>query len=304
LPPLKQTAGQVRSAAVSRCRKHPAGTRTPQILPFPSPILPRPDSPLENPESGVYFCRAQRGSLFQTVMNALTRCLTSYWSSSIGKKLVVAVTGVILVLFLLGHLIGNLTVFMGPEAFNRYAHFLHHMFHGAGIWAFRVFMLVVIVAHFAATISLTRQNRAARKSYEHPATIQASKASRTMIFSGLGILAFIIYHLLHLTVRFGNEYNTNLRYETTLFGTEGKVHNAYQMVIDAFNWWPATLFYVAGITLLFPHIQHGVGSMFQTLGFRSARSAGLVRQLSIGYSVFIWLGFIIIPLAIQLGFVR
>lgn len=111
-------------------------------------------------------------------MNALSRCLGSYWSSSIGKKLIVAVTGVVLTLFLAGHLIGNLVLFMGPEPFNEYAYFLHHMLHGAGIWVFRAVMLAMIVGHIAATVALTRQNKAARKSYECQATIQASKSSR------------------------------------------------------------------------------------------------------------------------------
>lgn len=231
-------------------------------------------------------------------MNALTRCLETYWSSSIGKKLVVALTGIVLVLFLAGHLVGNLVVFLGPEPFNEYAYFLHHMLHGAGIWAFRVVMLVMIVAHIVATIALTRQNRAARQAYENPATIQASKSSRTMILSGLTILAFVIYHLLHFTARVGNEYNTASRYKTTLPGIQGEVHNAWQMVIDGFSWWPASIFYVVAMTLLCSHLIHGVGSIFQTLGLRSKRSAGLIKQVSLGYSMVIWVGFVSIPVAI------
>ena len=238
-------------------------------------------------------------------MNALTRCLETYWSSSIGKKLVVALTGIVLVLFLAGHLVGNLVVFMGPVPFNEYAYFLHHMLHGAGIWAFRAVMIFMIVAHIVATVALTRQNRAARQAYEHTATIQASKSSRTMILSGLTILAFVIYHMLHFTARIGNEYNTLDRYKTTLHGVEGEVHNAWLMVIDGFNWWPASLFYVIAMTLLCSHLMHGVGSIFQTLGLRSKRSAGLIKQVSIGYSLFIWVGFVSIPVAILIfGFGR
>ncbi len=236
-------------------------------------------------------------------MNALTRCLETYWSSSIGKKLAVAITGIVLVLFLAGHLIGNLVVFMGPEAFNAYAYLLHNMLHGVGIWIFRIVMLVMIAAHIIATIALTRQNRAARKSYEHPATIQASWSSRYMILTGTTILAFIIYHLLHFTARVGNEYNNPELYKFMLDGKE--VHNAWKMVIDGFNWWPATLFYVVAMTLLCSHLMHGVGSIFQTLGFRSKKSESLIKQISIGYALFIWLGFISIPIAINLfGFGR
>jgi len=235
-------------------------------------------------------------------MNALTRCLESYWSSSIGKKLVVALTGIVLVLFLAGHLVGNLVVFMGPEPFNAYAYFLHHMLHGMGIWIFRIVMLGMVAAHILATIALTLQNRAARKAYECQTTIQATQSSRTMILSGLTILAFVIYHLLHFTARVANQYNDPQRYSFLLEGKE--VHNAWKMVIDGFSWWPATLFYVIAMTLLCAHLSHGVGSIFQTLGLRSKKAASLIQQISIGYSLVIWLGFISIPIAIFFGFGR
>jgi succinate dehydrogenase / fumarate reductase cytochrome b subunit len=229
-------------------------------------------------------------------MNALTRCLETYWSSSIGKKLVVALTGIVLVLFLAGHLVGNLVVFMGPEPFNAYAYFLHHMLHGMGIWIFRIVMLGMVAAHILATIALTLQNRAARKAYECQTTIQASQSSRTMILSGLTILAFVIYHLLHFTARVANHFNDPQRYSFLLEGKE--VHNAWKMVIDGFSWWPATLFYVIAMSLLCAHLSHGVGSIFQTLGLRSKKAASLIQQISIGYSLVIWLGFISIPIAI------
>jgi succinate dehydrogenase / fumarate reductase cytochrome b subunit len=235
-------------------------------------------------------------------MNALTRCLETYWSSSIGKKLVVALTGLFLVLFIAGHLVGNLVVFMGPEPFNAYAYFLHHMLHGVGIWVFRIVMLVMLGAHIIATVALTKQNKAARKSYEHPATIQASTSSRYMILTGLTILVFFIYHILHFTARIGNEYNNPELYKFMLDGKE--VHNAWKMVIDGFSVWYVTLFYVVAMTMLCSHLMHGVGSIFQTLGFRSKKSTSLIQQISIGYAVVVWVGFISIPLAILFGFGR
>jgi succinate dehydrogenase / fumarate reductase cytochrome b subunit len=235
-------------------------------------------------------------------MNALTRCLATYWSSSIGKKLVVALTGLFLLLFLAGHLIGNLAVFMGPEAFNSYAYFLHHMAHGAGIWAFRIIMLVMLAAHIIATIQLTRQNKAARKAYEHPATIQASTSSRYMIVTGLTILAFFVYHILHFTVRAGNEYNNPALYSYILDGKQ--VHNAWKMVIDGFSVWYVSAFYIIAISLLASHLMHGFQSVFQTLGLRSKKSAATLQQLSIAYAAFIWIGFVSIPVAILLGFGR
>ena len=234
-------------------------------------------------------------------MNALTRCLDTYWSSSIGKKLVVALTGIVLVLFLAGHLIGNLVVFMGPEPFNAYAYFLHHMLHGVGIWLFRGVMLVMLAAHILATIALTLQNRTARKGYECLTTIQASLSSRYMILSGLTILAFAVFHLLHFTARIGPAagYNDLTKYTFETLQHE-HIHNAWKMVIDGFSVWYVTLFYVIAMTLLCTHLMHGVGSIFQTLGFRSKKAASLIQQVSLGYSLFIWLGFISIPLAINL----
>ena len=229
-------------------------------------------------------------------MNAITRCLDSFWSSSIGKKLIVALTGIVLVGFLAGHLIGNLVVFMGAEPFNEYAYFLHHMLHGAGIWVFRIVMLAMISGHIIATISLVRQNKAARKAYENKATIQASGSSRIIIWSGLTILAFVIYHLMHFTVRVGNEYNNPALYSYMLDGKE--VHNAWKMVIDGFSVWYVVLFYLIAMTLLCSHLSHGVQSIFQTLGWRSRRSASAIDLLSKGYAAFIWIGFVSIPIAI------
>jgi succinate dehydrogenase / fumarate reductase cytochrome b subunit len=235
-------------------------------------------------------------------MNAITRCLTAYWNSSIGKKLIVALTGLFLLLFLAGHLVGNLVVFMGPEPFNSYAYFLHHMAHGAGIWAFRIVMLVMLAAHIIATVALTRQNKAARKSYECNTTIQASTSSRYMILTGLTILAFFVYHMLHFTARIGNEYNTLDRYKTTLHGVEGTVHNAWLMVIDGFSIWYVSAFYILSMTLLASHLVHGFQSVFQTLGLRSKKTAATLQQLSLAYAAFIWLGFVSIPVAIFFGF--
>lgn len=230
-------------------------------------------------------------------MNALTRSAAAYWQSSIGKKLVVAVTGLAMVLFLAGHLSGNLLIFVGPEAFDEYAKFLHAAGHGALIWVARVGLLVVVTLHVVATIQLTRQNRAARTDrYEYKATIQASKSSRLMIVSGLTILSFIIFHILHFTVR----VNADL--------AEIAKESPYAMVIAGFSGGAlqalVVLFYIISMTLLCSHISHGVASMFQTLGFRSKNSAGLIQRISVGYAVVIWLGFISIPIAILLGFVR
>jgi succinate dehydrogenase / fumarate reductase cytochrome b subunit len=228
-------------------------------------------------------------------MNALTRSAAAYWNSSIGKKLVVALTGLAMVLFLAAHLTGNLLIYAGKEAFDEYARFLHEAGHGALIWVARLGLLVVLVLHVWATILLTRENKAARQQYEFQATIQASKSSRIMIWSGLTVLAFIVFHILHFTVR----TNSHL--------AEIAKESPYKMVIAGFSGGflqvLVVLFYVVAMTLLCSHISHGVASMFQTLGFRSKKSAGLIRSISLGYAVVIWVGFVSIPVAIMLGFV-
>ncbi|MFY7817551.1 MAG: succinate dehydrogenase cytochrome b subunit [Akkermansiaceae bacterium] len=219
-------------------------------------------------------------------MNASTCSACAIWNSSIGKKLLVALTGLVLVLFLAGHLAGNLLVFVGEQAFNEYAEMLHTMLHGAGVWIARVVLLTCLVVHVAATISLTRANRAASPKYVHEQTIQASKSSRIMIWSGLTILAFVIFHLLHFTVRVDSGL------------AEIAKTNPHKMVIVGFSNGLVVLFYAIAMSLLCSHLSHGVASMFQTLGLRSKKSAPLIEKISKAYAFLIWAGFLSIPIAI------
>jgi len=230
-------------------------------------------------------------------MNALTRSAAAYWQSSIGKKLVVAITGLGLVLFLAGHLSGNMLMYVGREDFNEYAEFLHTAGHGSLIWIARIGLLAMIVLHVWGTICLTRQNRAARKEpYAYKTVIQAKKNSLIMIWSGLTILAFVIFHILHFTVR----VNSDL---AKLGATD-----PYGMVIAGFQGGEminilVVVFYVIAMTLLCSHLIHGVASIFQTLGIRSKKAKDLIQKLSLGYAVVIWIGFISVPISILLGWI-
>jgi succinate dehydrogenase / fumarate reductase cytochrome b subunit len=223
-------------------------------------------------------------------MNALLRPLCALWNTSIGKKWLVAITGLALVVFLLGHLAGNMLVFAGPEAFDDYAKMLHESLHGVGIWIARVGLLAVVTVHIAATISLTRTNRRVSPKYEYAATIQAKKSSLIMIWSGLTILAFIIFHILHFTVRTDAEL------------ADLAAISPHAMVIKGFQNISVVAFYVIAMTLLCSHASHGVQSMFQTLGLRSKKAAPLIDAASKGYAILVWLGFISIPLSILCGF--
>ncbi|MEJ6717988.1 MAG: succinate dehydrogenase cytochrome b subunit [Akkermansiaceae bacterium] len=221
-------------------------------------------------------------------MSASSCSLCAVVKSSIGRKIIVALTGLALVLFLAGHLAGNLLIYAGPDAFNEYAHFLHTFLHGMGVWIARIGLLVCLVLHVWFTILLTKENKAARPKYAHDATVQAPKSSRMMIWSGLTILAFIVYHLLHFTIRIDS--NLAKMGETS----------PWHMVIEGFQNPLVVIFYVIAMTLLCSHLSHGVASIFQTLGLRSKKTAGPIKFISKAYAVIVYLGFISIPLAVLL----
>ena len=222
--------------------------------------------------------------------------MCAFAKSSIGRKIIVAVTGLALVLFLAGHLTGNLLIFAGRDAFNDYAQFLHEVFHGAGVWIARIGLLACLVGHVWFTILLTRENKTARKKYAHQATVQAQRSSLMMIWSGLTILAFIIFHLLHFTVKAGTDYASFMQ----VMPDGSERHDAWKMVIVGFGNPLVAIFYIIAMTLLCSHLSHGVASIFQTLGLRTKKTAGPISILSRIYAIVIYLGFISIPLAILL----
>ncbi|MFT4638230.1 MAG: succinate dehydrogenase / fumarate reductase cytochrome b subunit [Verrucomicrobiales bacterium] len=230
----------------------------------------------------------------------LLESIKRFYASSVGKKLLVALSGAALLLFLLGHLVGNLLVYMGREAINDYAEFLHHSLHGAGVWIARFGLLGAVTVHVVATIHLVQQNRAARVNrYAFESTVKASRASRTMIISGVIILSFIIFHLLHFTILPGpgdKEY-----YDATADHIRPDV---YGLVVRGFSNVFISLFYMVSMAFLCLHLSHGFASVFQTLGLRTEKSATLIQWAGYGYAAFIFFGNISIPLAVLLGFVN
>ena len=235
-------------------------------------------------------------------MNPIGKAILRFWQSSIGRNIVVAVTGALLVFFLLGHVAGNLLIFQGRESINAYAQFLHEMLHGQGVWIARIGLLVCVVFHIWATVSLTIENRAARSQrYAYESTVQASKSSRIMIWSGLTILAFIVFHILHFTVRIDPDLANLPDVEYAEANPGEKRHDVYAMMIKGFKNPLVSLFYVVSISLLCSHLSHGIASAFQTLGLRSRKASGFEHKLGWGISIALWVGFLSIPAAVMVG---
>lgn len=216
-----------------------------------------------------------------------------FFGSSIGRKIVMAVTGVILVLFVLGHLAGNLQIYLpnGREAMNAYGEFLRHFLHGGGIWLARAVLLVAVLLHIWAATSLTLSNRAARREgYRERTWTESTYASRTMRWSGVIVLAFVIYHLLHFT--FGTVHPNFIP------GDVG--HN----FIVGFQSVPVSIFYVVAMVLLCMHLWHGVWSMCQTLGLAHPRYRRWARAAAWAVALIVLIGNVSFPVAVQAGILR
>ena len=228
-------------------------------------------------------------------MNLINRV----WQSSLGKKYIMAVTGAALCVFLVGHLVGNLQVFGPPELINQYAHFLKSK--PALIWGARLGLLACVGLHIAAAITLTALNRAARpQGYAGGDAYGSTRASRTMIVSGLVILAFVVYHLAHFTALLpGINGQGDFRKLTTILHGES-VPDVYAMMILGFQVWWVVLFYLVAQGLLFMHLGHGLASMFQSLGFRNHVWWPRVQGFAKLASVAIFVGYAIIPIGIYM----
>jgi succinate dehydrogenase / fumarate reductase cytochrome b subunit len=223
--------------------------------------------------------------------------VSSFYRSSIGKKMIVAITGVILMLFVIGHLLGNLQIFLGPRWINDYAQHLRDL--GPFLWLIRIVLLISVALHIYFTILLAIENRRARPSnYEKREYVKASFASRHMVVSGLVVLAFIVFHVLHFTAR-----RFNARFP--LLKTDPLNHyDVYSMMVYGFQNIYVSTFYIIGLFLLTLHLTHGSSSFFQSLGLNDQK---LTPGLAFGGRVFAWLlfvGYTAIPVAVLLGLVK
>src|SRR5688572_18517224 len=227
-------------------------------------------------------------------MNLISRT----WGSSLGKKYIMAITGCALFGFVIGHLLGNLQIFLGPETLNRYGHFLQTT--PELIWPARIGLLAMAVLHIAAAATLTAQNRAARPvGYDHFEVVAASYASRTMMMSGLIVFAFIIYHLLHFTIQVpGVNFTGN---DFKVLEDAKQRHDIYQMMVVGFKQPLVSLFYVLAVALLCLHLSHGVSSMFQSLGWKNKSYGAFLDKFALLAALLIFAGYASIPAAILLG---
>jgi succinate dehydrogenase / fumarate reductase cytochrome b subunit len=211
------------------------------------------------------------------------------FDSSIGLKLVMAGTGVIMSGFVLVHMLGNLKTFEGAEALDAYAKLLR--IEPPLLWAFRFTLLGAVGAHIWAWLKLTRANLGARKSrYRVHARKESTWASRSMAFTGPILLAFIVFHLLHLTTG-----TVHPKFE------EGKV---YQNLITGLSVVPVGLFYLLGLGALAFHLWHGIWSVFQTLGSAQPRYGSLGRKVATVFTVLVVGGFATVPIAVLAGLVK
>ena len=214
-----------------------------------------------------------------------------FLDSSVGKKVVMAVTGAILFGFVTVHMLGNLTSYMGAKAMNEYAELLQGLVHGKGIWVFRIVLLSAVLLHGWAALGLTLANRAARPVGYRAQQLQAATwASRTMRYSGVILGLFIIFHLLHLTT--------------------GQVHpnfikgDAYHNFVAGFQVPLTAAFYILSQLCLGFHLWHGVWSFTQTLGFSHPRYNAARRTFAMVFAVLVAGVNISYPIAVLTGLIK
>jgi succinate dehydrogenase / fumarate reductase cytochrome b subunit len=212
-----------------------------------------------------------------------------FYTSTTGKKAAMAVSGCILFLFVVGHLIGNLQIYEGPEKLNRYAVLLRSM--PALLWGVRTVLLAMVLLHIWSSVQLAGRNIAARPvGYRIKKATGSSYASRTMYWSGPIILVFVIYHLLDFT--FGQ---VNPHFQPG---------NVYGNVVASFQLIPVAVFYIIAMLLLCLHLYHGLWSMFQSVGIAHPRYTPMLRRGAAVVALLIAIGNISIPVAVLSGWVK
>ncbi len=222
--------------------------------------------------------------------------LVALFKSSLGKKYVMALSGAVLVLFVIAHLLGNLQMFLGPEAINKYAAFLKAS--PEVLWGARSGLLLMVGLHLFSAALLLRENSDARQAeYEKKDLVAASFASRTMIASGIILFSFVVFHLLHYTA---------LQIDPSfaeMHDAQGR-HDVYRMVVSGFSHWWVSGFYILSMGLLCLHLSHGASAMFQSLGLKNERNRCFIDGAAKTLGLVLFIGYSSIPLAVLLKVVK
>ncbi len=217
-----------------------------------------------------------------------------YWfQTSLGKKYIMAVTGLVMVGFVIVHMIGNLTIFAGPGAINSYAEKLHQLV--PLLWTFRLFLLAVFIVHIYTGLTLYLENRKAKPiSYACKRNVKASFPGETMIWTGLLLGSFVVYHLLHFTFRITNP-------DISHFADAIGRPDVFTMVALSFRIIPVSLAYVFSMIILLLHLYHGIQSFFQSLGLNSAKTLPLIEKAGRAVACMLLVGFASIPVIFLFG---
>ncbi len=230
---------------------------------------------------------------------AVSHPVMAFWHTMIGKKVVMAVTGVMLVGFVIAHMVGNLKIFTGPDEINVYSRFLREvgspgLAYGELLWIVRAVMLTCVALHITAAFQLSRMSWAARPvGYSVKRNIETTFSACVMRWGGVLLVVFIIFHLLHLTAGAVGFRAGQFRHLAV-----------YQNVTQAFTVWPVALFYVVALGALCLHLDHGIWSMLQTLGWNTARNEKILKIASRAIAIVVFLGFSSVPVSVWAGWLH
>lgn len=216
-------------------------------------------------------------------------------SSSVGRKILMSITGQLLIIFVLIHLIGNSTIFFGPNGINAYAQHLHDL--PPLVWAFRAFMLAAIGVHISYGVMLTLENKAANPgAYAVKRNLKANFASENMVWTGLLLLGFIVYHLLQFTVKGTPDIVVG-------FDAANRF-DVYTMVVTSFGNGLISLIYIAAMIMLFLHLSHGIPSFLQTMGWNNEKTIPVFATGGKVVSAVLMIAYISIPAVILAGLLK
>jgi succinate dehydrogenase / fumarate reductase, cytochrome b subunit len=225
--------------------------------------------------------------------------LATFWATAVGKKVVMAVTGAIMVAFVLAHMLGNLKIFAGPAEINAYSRALRtlgqpELGYGDALWIVRIVLLAAVTLHIVAAVQLTRLSWHARPvTYEYRKNVETTWGAKTMRWGGLLLALFIVFHILHFTmgaVGFAPGQYRDL--------------HVYQNVVAGFSLWPVAAFYIIAMAALCLHLDHGIWSFLQTFGWSTSRNVTTLRAISRIIALVIFAGFVSVPLSVMTGLVH